>query len=346
MRYEIFGERTGLSVSEMALGTGMFGRAWGYGASPEDAHRILRGYAEAGGNFIDTADNYQHGEAELIIGEFLAPHRNDFVLSSKYSRGAGHSALARLGSSRKAMVQAVEASLKRLKTDRIDLYFVHMDDQVTPVDEIARGFDDLVRAGKIVYGGFSNYPAWRIAKAANTAELRGWAPIAGVQIEYSLLQRTTERELLPMAEGMGLGVMGWSPMAGGLLTGKYRTGETGRATDLKGSVLHDRPGEIAPVLDALDAVAWEVGGNPGQVAIAWVMAKGVLPIIGPRTPAQLDDNLAALKLKLSEAQIARLDKVSAVPSGYPHELNASAEQRAVMTGGQWERIDFPNKTVA
>ena len=221
MRYKIFGERTGLKVSELALGTGMFGQTWGYGATPEEAKRIIEGFADAGGNFIDVADNYQHGVSETTIGEVIASNRDDFVIASKFTRGAsGNPAVARLGNNRKNMVQSVEASLKRLKTDRIDLYFAHMDDFVTPMEEIARGLDDLVRAGKVVYGGLSNFPAWRVATAANSADLRGWTPITAIQIEYSLLQRTPERELLPMAEGFGLGVMGWSPMAAGILTGK------------------------------------------------------------------------------------------------------------------------------
>jgi len=334
MRYRILGQRTGLRVSELVLGTGMFGTAWGYGAQPEEVRNILKGFVDAGGNFIDIADNYQHGESERLIGEFAAGNRDGFVIASKYSRGsAANPALAAVGASRKTMVRAVEESLKRLKTDRIDLYFVHMDDGVTPVDEIARGLDDLVRSGKIVYGGFSNFAAWKIATAATVASVRGWTPVAAIQVEYSLLQRTTERELLPMAEGLGLGVMGWSPMAGGLLTAKYRKGEKGRATDLKASVLHDNPERNGPVLDALLAVGEELGANPGQVAIAWVSAKGVLPVLGPRTRAQFDEN-------------RRLDEVSAVPLGYPHELLAAPEQRAVMTGDRWEQIDYPNRTVA
>ena len=347
MRYRIFSQRTGLKVSEMALGAGMFGKAWGYGAEPDEVRRILQGYAAAGGNFIDTADNYQYGESERLIGEFVAPNRNDFVICSKFSRGAtANPALAALGCNRKVMVQAVEDSLKRLKTDRIDLYFVHMDDGVTPSDEIVRGLDDLVRAGKIVYAGLSNFPAWRVATAVTLADLRGWTPVAAIQVEYSLLQRTTERELLPMADGLGLGVMGWSPMAGGLLTGKYRKGERGRATDLKASVLHDDPNKNAPVLDALIAIANEIGSNPGRVAVAWVRAKGVIPVIGPRTRDQLDDNLASAALKMSDDHVRRLDEVSAVSLGYPHELLAAAEQRATMTGNRWDQIDFPERTVA
>lgn len=347
MRYRIFGQRSGLKVSEIALGAGMFGKTLGYGAEPEEVRSILQGYMAAGGNFIDTADNYQHGESERLIGEFVAPNRNEFVIASKFSRGAvANAALAVLGANRKAMVQSVEDSLKRLKTDRIDLYFVHMDDGVTPMDEIARGLDDLARAGKIVYTGLSNFPAWRIATAVAIADLRGWTPIAALQAEYSLLQRTTERELLPMAQGLGLGVMGLSPLAAGLLTGKYRKGEKGRATDLKSSVLHDNPEKNALVIDTLIAIADEIGANPGQIAIAWVSAKGVLPVIGPRTRAQLDDNLASANLKLSSDNIRRLDEITAVPLGYPHELNAAPEQRAVMTGNRWDQIDLPTRTVA
>ncbi|EYF04437.1 aldo/keto reductase [Chondromyces apiculatus] len=346
MRYKMFGQRTGLRVSEIALGAGMFGTTSGYGAPPDEVHRILRSFADAGGNFIDTADNYQLGESERLIGEFIAPHRDAFVLATKYSRGATASpALTALGANRKVMVQSVEASLKRLKTDRIDLYFVHMDDGVTPVDEIARGLDDLVRAGKIVYAGLSNFSAWRVAAAARTADLRGWASIAAVQLEYSLLQRTPERELLPMASAFGLGIMGWSPLGGGLLTGKYRKGEKGRATDLKASVLHDTPAQDA-VLDVLLAVAAEIGASPGQVAIAWVRAKGILPVIGPRTHAQLDDNLAATRLTLADDHLRRLDAASAVSLGYPHELLGTAEQRAVMTGNRWDQIDHPDRPVA
>ena len=347
MRYRIFGRRTGLKVSELALGAGMFGTAFGYGSPPDEVHRILQGYAEAGGNLIDTADSYQHGESERLIGEFIRPHRDGFIIASKYSRGASsHPALAELGANRKAMVQSVEASLKRLGTDRIDLYFVHMDDGVTPMEEIARGLDDLVRAGKVLYGGLSNYPAWRVALAANTADLRGWASITALQAEYNLLQRTTERELLPMADGLGLGVMAWSPMAGGLLTGKYRRGEKGRATEFKGSVLHQEAEKRDAVLDVLFSVAQELGATPGQVALSWVRAKGVLPVLGPRTRAQLDDNLASLSVRLSPEQLRRLDEVSAVPLGYPHELNAAPEQRAIMTGGRWEQLELPRWTVA
>src|SRR6202171_4035028 len=346
MRYKIFSERTGLKVSELALGTGMFGQAWGYGATPEEVSRIIAGFADAGGNFIDIADNYQHGVSETLVGEAIVANRDDFVIATKFTRGASAKpALARLGNNRKNMVQSVEASLKRLKTARIDLYFAHMDDFVTPMEEIARGLDDLVRSGKIIYEGLSNFPAWRVATAVNTADLRGWTAVSAIQIEYNLLQRTPERELLPMADGFGLGVMGWSPMAAGILTGKYQQGERGRATELQTSVTHvDNPHNDA-VVDAVRAVAQEVGGKPGQVAVAWVRAKGVLPVVGTRTPEQLQDHLGALKVTLTDEQVRRLDEVTAIVLGYPHDLNSTPEQRAIMTGHRFDQIDYPTRVV-
>jgi len=328
VRYALFGRGTGLKVSALILGTALLGKARGYGADPEDVPAILRAYADAGGNFIDTSDAYQEGQAEVAVGGFVAADRDDFVIASKYGRTARpQPPVAARGGHRKAMVQSVEASLRRLKTDRIDLYLVHLDDGVTPVEEIARGFDDLVRAGKILYGGFSNMPAWRVATAAATADLRGWTPIAALQVEYSLLERAAERELLPTAEAFGLGVMGYSPLAAGLLTGKYRAGETGRATDFTASVSHEDAGRSAAVIDATLAVADEVGASPGQVAIAWALAKGVFPVVGPRTPAQLRDNLAAAALDLDADHVRRLDEVGAVAAGYPHDLLAGYRAR-------------------
>jgi aryl-alcohol dehydrogenase-like predicted oxidoreductase len=345
MRYKIFGDRTGLKVSEFALGTGGLGKAYGYGTEPDEALKILEGYAEAGGNLIDLSDAYQRGESERLIGTFVGNNRNDFVLISKYSRSAQtNPSLGILGNSRKVMVQAVEESLKRLKTDHIDIYFAHLDDGVTPMEEIVRGFDDLARAGKIVYGGLSNFAAWRVATAATVADLRGWLPIAAIEVEYSLMERTTERELLPMAEAMGLGVLGYSPLAAGLLTAKYRKGEKGRATEFKASVRHAAADHEA-LLDILIAVAAEVQSDPAKVAIAWVSAKGVIPIIGANTRLQLDANLGASLIRLDAEQIARLDKVSAVPAGYPHEVLGSEGVRAMLTGNRWNQIDLPIRSV-
>ncbi len=343
MRYKVFGERTGLKVSEFALGTGLLGNAHGYGTEPDEVQKILEGYAEAGGNLFDLSDAYQRGDSERLIGKFVGDHRNDFVLVSKYSRSAQtNPSLGVLGNSRKVMVQAVEESLRRLKTDHIDIYMAHLDDGVTPMEEIVRGFDDLARAGKIVYGGLSNFPAWRVATAATLADLRGWLPMAAIEVDYSLLQRTTERELLPMAEAMGLGVLGYSPLAGGLLTAKYRKGEKGRMTEKAGAEATARQETL---LDVVIAVAAEVQSDPAKVSLAWVSAKGVIPILGVNTRLQLDANLGASPVRLDAEQIARLDAASAVPAGYPHELLGSQAVRAMSTGNRWDQIDLPVRRV-
>ncbi|BEU25783.1 aldo/keto reductase [Paraburkholderia caribensis] len=342
MRYRVFG-RTGVKVSSLALGTGMFGTGWGYGSERAESKAIFDAYRAAGGNFIDTADSYQFGQSESMLDEFIKTERDDIVLATKFSLGASPKAgLQGTGNSRKAMVQCVEASLKRLGTDRIDLLWVHMPDGVTPSEEIARGLDDLVRAGKILYSGLSDFPAWRVATAATIAELRGWAPISALQIEYSLIERSVEGELLPMAAGFGLGTVGWSPLAGGLLTGKYRQGETGRKQGL-GAVIHDENDlRKTATVDAVLAVASELGVSPGQVAIAWVLAKGVLPIIGPRTQAQLDDNLAALSVRLEPVQIARLDAASAVSLAFPQTLLMAESSRSRLAGGKADLLDYPS----
>jgi aryl-alcohol dehydrogenase-like predicted oxidoreductase len=344
MRYKIFGEATGLKGSELVLGAAVFGTASGHGATPDEARDILRAYAEAGGNVLDTADAYQSGESETLVGEFLASRRDDFILCSKYSRSASRTpALAVLGNTRKAMVRAVEASLTRLRTDRIDLYQAHLDDGVTPIEEIVRGFEDLVRAGKILHGGLSNFPAWRVATAATTARLRGWTPLAAIQVEYNLVQRATDRELLPMAQGFGLAIMGYSPLGGGLLTGKYRQGGTGRVSRIAGGPPSEDPETTTPVLDTLIAIAGELGATPGQVAIAWVKSRGVFPVIGPRSRAQLEDNLGAAALSLGEEHLRRLEAVSTPALGYPHDMLVTA--RRALAGERWSQLDLPARPV-
>lgn len=343
MRYRIFGN-TGLRVSSLALGTGNFGKGWGYGADLDEARRIYDGYREAGGNFIDTADQYQFGQSESMLGDFMATERDDVVLATKFSLGDSPGAgVLRSGNSRKAMRSSVEASLKRLKTDHIDLLWVHMPDGVTPIDEIVRGLDDLIRAGKVLYSGLSNFPAWRVATAATLAELRGWSAISAVQLEHSLVERSAERELLPMAAAFNLGTVGWSPLGGGLLTGKYRKGETGRAQGL-GAVIHDEDSERkTSTVDAVLAIAEETGHTPGQIAIAWVQAKGTLPIIGPRTPEQMADNLASVEVQLTADQLAQLDAASAMPLGFPHDKVAASAPS--LAGGKADLIDAMNRAV-
>lgn len=348
MRYKLFGKHTGLRVSELVLGTGSFGTRWGHGSEPDEAKRMLDAYADAGGNFIDTADSYQFGESEEILGKLLVGRRNEFVLATKFSQSAqANAGLLVTGNSRKAMVASLEASLKRLNTDHIDLYWVHYADGVTPMEEIVRGFDDLVRAGKILYAGLSDFPAWRVSRAATIAELRGSIPIAGLQVEHSLVERTTEQELLPMGEALGLGVVAWSPLGGGMLTGKYRQGERGRAEGFGGRVFQaEDTQQRTAILDAVIATADELGVTPGEVAIAWVAAKGALPIIGPRNVAQLQANLAAVKVVLSPDQLARLDAVSALRPVFPHSLLEDPANRDRIFSGKLAQFVPPREQVA
>src|SRR5712664_3577647 len=222
MKYRLLG-KSGLRVSEASLGTMTFGDEWGWGSPKAEAQKVYETYREAGGNFIDTANFYTNGTSELFLGEFMKSHRQSVVMATKYSNAAPGTDPNAAGNHRKSMVQAVEASLKRLQTDHIDLYWVHIWDQITPVEEVMRGLDDLVRQGKVLYVGISDAPAWWIAQANTLAQLRGWSPFVGLQIEYSLIERSVERELIPMAKALNLGLTAWSPLAGGILTGKYHS---------------------------------------------------------------------------------------------------------------------------
>src|SRR4051794_13507715 len=231
MKHLTFGRRNGLRVSELSLGTGNFGTGWGYGADEDTAAAIFNRYAEAGGTFIDTAASYQRGESEQMLGKLLAGRRDDFTVATKFGIGGPDgSGVLQTGAGRRSVFGAVEGSLRRLGTDYIDLFWVHFPDAITPVDETIGALDDLTRAGKIRYAGFSNFPAWLTSRAVTIAELRGLTPLAGVQFEYSLVERTADREVFPMAEGLGIGAALWSPLGGGLLSGKYRRGEEGRMT--------------------------------------------------------------------------------------------------------------------
>ncbi|TDW19857.1 aryl-alcohol dehydrogenase-like predicted oxidoreductase [Rhizobium azibense] len=311
MKYTPFG-KTGLRVSQIALGTGNFGTGWGHGADPDTSKAVFEAYAEAGGNFIDTADIYQFGQSEELLGSLLQGRRENFVLATKFTNGAVPNA-GRLvtGNSRKALVASVEGSLKRLKTDRIDIYWAHHPDGVTPAEEIVRGFEDLARAGKILYAGLSNFPAWRLSRAVTLAELTHVVPIAAAQFEHSLVHREPEVDLFPASEALGLGVVTWSPLGGGMLTGKYRQGEKGRAEGLGGNVFQaENSAQRTKVLDTVIAIADELGVSADQVAIAWAGSHGAVPMIGPRSLTQLSSNLGAITVAFSAEQLERLDKVS------------------------------------
>ncbi|GFM81313.1 oxidoreductase [Pseudomonas cichorii] len=329
MKYTFFG-KTGLQVSQVALGTGNFGTGWGYGADPDVAEAIFNQYTEAGGNFIDTADVYQFGQSEQLLGKFLQGRREDYVLSTKFTSGAVANANRLVtGNSRKSLVASVEASLKRLDTDRIDILWAHHPDGITPAEEIVRGFEDLARAGKILYAGLSNFPAWRLARAVTLAELRDAVPIAAAQFEHSLVHREVEADLFPASYALGLGIVTWSPLGGGMLTGKYRNGEKGRAEGFGGRVFQaENTDQRTQILDTVVAIGGELGVSPGQVAIAWAGTHGAVPIIGPRSVEQLADNLGALSVELSGEQISRLDTVSRLAPSAPQRKPIPWAERA------------------
>lgn len=325
MRYTLLG-RSGLRVSEPCLGTMTFGEAWGWGADAKEATRQAEAFAEAGGNFIDTAELYTNGESERITGEIVAADRDHWVLATKYGLNVRADDPNHGGAHRKNLTRALESSLRRLGTDHVDLYWLHAWDAFTPIDEILRALDDAVRAGKILYVGISDTPAWIVSQANVLADLRGWSPFVALQIPYSLVERTVERDLLPMARATGLTTTAWAPLAGGLLSGRYGTDrehptDTRMATQSSYSdTLTTRNLEIA---DAVNAVAAELGVSAAQVAIAWTRTHdrhAVVPIVGARTTEQLEDNLRSVDVVLDAHQLARLDAASAIPMGFPHDF--------------------------
>ncbi|MFC3994325.1 aldo/keto reductase [Nocardiopsis sediminis] len=318
MRYTLFG-RTGLRVSEFAFGAMTFGTDWNWGAPEDEAARMFDAYAEAGGNFIDTADVYTDGSSERILGRLLKGRRDDFVVATKFTCAAAGGGPNSGGSHRTSLAASVEGSLRRLETDHIDVLYVHARDLFTPVEETMRALDDQVRAGKVHYVAVSNWPAWEIAHANTLAELRGWSPFAGIQLRLNLLERTPERELLPFAEATDLAVVAWGPLAEGRLTGKYLRGESGRRDTFRFGADHARDEEIARTVVAL---AHERGWSPAQVAIAWLATRpgNVIPLLGARNAGQLRDNLAAGDVELDAEALRRLDAVSAIAPGYPYDF--------------------------
>ena len=342
MRYRLLGN-SGLRVSEAALGTMTFGEDWGWGTAKEEARKVYDAFREAGGNFIDTANIYTNGTSETFLGEFLQGHRQSVVLATKYSNAFPGTDPNAAGNQRKNMVQAVEASLKRLKTDCIDLYWLHIWDQITPVEEVMRAFDDLVRQGKVLYVGVSDAPAWWIAQANTLAQLRGWSPFVGLQIEYSLIERTVERELIPMAKALNIGVTAWSPLAGGVLTGKYHghgSSEAGRMNSEMAKDFKPEQQRADRVVAAVKRLADETGRSLAQVALAWLQHRPVpvIPIIGARKLTQLQDNLASLEVALSPDQVKTLDEASQIEPGFPYSLYTKELPRAIAYGGLRDKI--------
>ncbi len=347
MRYQTFGRQSGLRISEYVLGTANFGSAPTAAGLP-GAKAIFETFVAAGGTTFDVSNIYQNGQAETVLGDLLGHDRDEFVVITKYSgtRQAGIRP-GTTGNSRKTMIRSLEESLRRLKTDYVDVFMPHFPDGVTPMAEILVGFEDLIRSGKIRYGGLSNFPAWRVAGAAVRSELGGHPPLVGIQTEYSLAERSADRELLPMAQAHGLGVVLYSPLAGGLLTGKYRSGGQGRlsARAAATGTAGEDTGQRTAVLDAVLAVADEAEAGPVQVALAWLRHRAaqvqtsMVPIVGPRTQAQLKGYLDALDVKLSPEQRRRLDEVSAVRLGTPHEDAAAALAHGI--DGDRSLLDTP-----
>jgi aryl-alcohol dehydrogenase-like predicted oxidoreductase len=320
MRYLRLGQ-TGLRVAELCLGTMTFGAA----TPPGEARSIFERYVQFGGNFLDTAVNYAQGASEEIVGKLVANERDRFVIATKYTAPLRGDDPNSGGNHAKSLRQALECSLRRLKTDYIDLYWVHAWDQTTPLDELVSLLNDAIRAGKVLHIGISNTPAWAVARANALAEATGRARFAAIQIEYNLTERTAERELLPMGQHLGLSTLAWGPLAGGLLSGKYRPtardcAEPGRLP-LDDHRLTERNLTIA---DEVVSVADELDTTPPAVALAWLCAQPArpIPIIGARTAAQLNQTLRCLEVQLPQRALERLGDVSAVALGYPHEFLA------------------------
>ncbi|SNY74516.1 aldo/keto reductase [Paractinoplanes atraurantiacus] len=337
MRYTLLG-RSGLRVSEFALGTMTFGDNWGWGAPVETSARMLELYADAGGNFVDTANAYTAGVAETTIGHALRGRRDRFVLGTKYTLQTEPGDLNTAGNHRKNLIRSLEASLRRLRTDYVDVLWVHARDVLTPVPELMRALDDQVRAGKVLHVGVSDWPAWEIAQANTVAELRGWSPFIGVQLRYNLLSRTVESELTPMARAHDLAVLAWGPLAEGRLTGKYLDGGQGRVNRGGWDFSGDRGDHIVREVVSIAAAG---GWTPAQVALAWLRSRPgtVIPLLGATSEQQLRANLGAADIVLGDDVLRRLDQVSAPPPTFPHDVMAGEDMTSLTYGDQWRHID-------
>jgi len=337
MKYKLLG-RSGLKVSELCLGTMGFGTEAGWGADKETSFAIMDTFANAGGNFIDTANMYKLGTSEKIIGEYINNHDRDyFVLATKYTLKDNLTNPNASGNNRKNMMRSVEDSLRRLNTDFIDVLYLHIWDNITPVDEVLRGLDDLIKQGKVNYAAISDTPAWVVAKGNTMAELMGWSQFIALQVEYSLLARTPERELIPMAKHFGMTVTPWAPLGGGALTGKYLRGEQGRIKP-ESTRLNERSASITKVVVA---IADELGVSPGNVALKWTMQQGVsaIPVVGATKVDQLEDNLNTVDVNLNDGHLKKLDEVSAIQLGFPGEFFNEDAVKVNTFGGFYDKVE-------
>jgi aryl-alcohol dehydrogenase-like predicted oxidoreductase len=337
MKYKLLG-RSGLKVSELCLGTMGFGTEAGWGADAATSFEIMDAYANEGGNFLDTANMYKLGTSEKIIGDYICNHDRDyFVLATKYSLKDNLTNPNASGNNRKNMMRSVEESLKRMKTDFIDVLYLHIWDDITPIDEVLRAMDDLIKQGKVSYAAISDTPAWVVAKGNTLAELLGWSQFIALQVEYSLLARTAERELIPMAKHFGMTVTPWAPLAGGALTGKYLKGDKGRIKP-GSNRLNDRAEKITRVVME---VAEELGVSESHVALQWTMSKGFqcIPIVGATKVDQLKDNLKTVDVKLSQEQIQKLDDASKIELGFPGDFFNEDAVKMNSFGGFYDRVE-------
>ena len=334
MRYRLLG-RSGLRVSELALGTMTFGSDWGWGADAEESARILGRYADAGGNFVDTANNYTDGTSENLVGELTQPDRERWVLATKYSLSIDPGDPNAGGNHRKSLVRSLEQSLRRLRTDYVDLLWLHMRDATTPIEEAVRALDDQVRLWKVLYVGISDSPAWVAAQANTISDLRGWSPFIALQIPYSLAGRDPERELLPMAASLGLAVVPWGILDAGILTGK--PDEERRWPEDRVST------QTQSLVELMGRIAADHGASEAQVAIAWLLGSPgpptVVPIVGARTESQIVENLGALALRLDDDERRELDEASAPTLGFPRSFLESENVRNLIYGETWERLE-------
>lgn len=337
MRYKLLG-KSGLRVSELCLGTMTFGEDWGWGASKEGSRKIFDTFVAAGGNFVDTSNNYTNGTSEKYVGEFVHAERSRFVVATKYTLTERRDDPNAGGNHRKNMVQTLEGSLKRLNTDYVDLLWLHMWDFMTPIEEVVRAMDDLVRAGKVLYVGLSDTPAW-VASAANTlADLRGWSRFVALQLPYSLADRAPERDLFPMAQTFDMAVTPWGLLEGGELTGKYNAAN-GSDEPKRSSDADTRNKQLAELV--MD-IAKEIGRTPSQVAINWVRQQqsraNIIPIVGARSEAQIKDNLGCLEFELTPEQLKRLSDAGQFQVGFPLSFLTSKHVRGLIFGETFDQI--------
>lgn len=336
MKYRLLG-RSGLKVSELCLGTMGFGTEAGWGADKDTSFAIMEAFANEGGNFLDTANIYKLGTSEKIIGEFIGKHDRDFfVIATKYSLKDNTTNPNASGNNRKNMMRSVEHSLKRLQTDFIDVLYLHIWDDLTPIDEVLRGIDDLIRQGKVNYAAISDTPAWIVSKGNTLAELMGWSQFIALQIEYSLIQRSPERDLIPMARHFGMTVTPWAPLAGGALTGKYLTGGQGRVK----AESNRRDENSVRITREVLAIGEKHGVPPGNVALQWTRQQGFgcIPIVGATRLDQLQENLKTVDLTLPAEDLQKLDEASAIDLGFPGKFFREAGVRQNNFGGFYDRI--------